>query len=87
MRLLHIDPSNKNVNYYSKVALSWICGVEHQGDVDSNATVTPIIPPLAPENPFWKRICNVNAVVILAFCAFLWAFFTDYRIDKMYKSI
>jgi hypothetical protein len=74
------------VKYYSKVALSWICGVEHQGDIDNIAAVTPIMPPLKPENPLWERICNINAVIILAFCAFLWAFFTDYRIDKMYKS-
>jgi hypothetical protein len=40
------------------------------------------MPPLAPENLFWKRICNINAIVIIAFCTFLMAFFTDYRIDK-----
>jgi hypothetical protein len=62
--------------------LTWICGVEHQGE-DNNKEV--VIPPLAPENLFWKRICNINAVIILAFASFLWAFFTDYRIDKMYK--
>ncbi len=84
--LLNIDPSNKNVKYYSKLALSWICGVEHQGEADNKAAATLTMPPLAPENPFWKHICNINAVIILAFCAFLWAFFTDYRIDKMYKS-
>lgn len=66
--------------------MSWICGVEHQGELDSEETDTPILPPLTPESPFWKRICNINAVIILAFCAFLWAFFTDYRIDKMYKN-
>ncbi|CAF1436999.1 unnamed protein product [Rotaria sordida] len=80
------DPSNKNVKYYLKVALSWICGVEHQGEDDDKAAVTSTMPPLTPENPFWKYICNINSVLIIAFCAFVWAFFTDYRIDKMYKS-
>ncbi len=79
---LNIDPSNKNLKYYSKIAFSWICGVEHQ----SEATTIPTMPPLAPENLFWKRICNINAIVIIALCTFLMAFFTDYRIDKMYKS-
>ncbi len=83
---MNIDPSNKNAKYYSKVAISWICGVEHQGEYDSNQPVIPAIPLLAPDNLFWKRICNINAVIILAFSSFLWAFFTDYRIDKMYKS-
>ncbi|CAF4513593.1 unnamed protein product, partial [Rotaria sp. Silwood2] len=80
------DPSNKNVKYYSKVALSWICGVEHQGEDDNKAAVMPAMPPLAPENLLWKHVCNINGGVIIAFCAFLWAFFTDYRIDKMYKG-
>ncbi len=84
--MFNLDPSNKNAKYYSTVALSWICGVEHQGEDDNKSTVTTIMPPLAPENPFWKRICNINGVIILAFCAFLWAFFTDYRIDKMYRK-
>jgi hypothetical protein len=82
----NIDPSNKNAKYYSKVAISWICGVEHQGEVDDKAAIIPAMPPLTPENPFWKRICNINGVIILSFSFFIWAFFTDYRIDKMYKS-
>ena len=82
----YIDPSNKNAKYYSKIALSWICGVEHQNEMDDQATSASVPPPLALENPFWKRICNINAVLIVAFCTFLWAFFTDYRIDKMYTD-
>ena len=74
------------MKYYSKVAISWICGVEHQGDIDNKEATTSIMPPSAPNNPFWAHICNINGVIILAFCAFLWAFFTDYRIDKMYKD-
>ncbi|CAF4455330.1 unnamed protein product, partial [Rotaria magnacalcarata] len=61
----------------------WICGVEHQGEDNGDATFSQTTPPLARENLFWKRICNINAVLILAFASFLWAFFTDYRIDKM----
>ncbi len=78
----NIDPSNKNLKYYSKVAFSWICGVEHQIEDDNKAVTTSTMPLLAPENLFWKRICNINAIVIIALCTFLMAFFTDYRIDK-----
>ncbi|CAF3674837.1 unnamed protein product [Rotaria sordida] len=80
------DPSNKNFVYYLKLALTWMCGVEYQGEDDDKAAVTSTMPPLTPENPFWKYICNINGVLIIAFCAFVWALFTDYRIDKMYKS-
>ena len=81
-----LDPSKKNMKYYLKIALSWICGVEHQAKEDDRVDVIPTMPSLAPENLFWKRICNVNALIIIALSSFLWAFFTDYRIDKMYTS-
>ncbi|CAF1587563.1 unnamed protein product [Rotaria sp. Silwood1] len=80
--IFYSDPTNKNVMYYFKFIFSWICGVEHIDDHNNQAT----IPPLAAENLFWKHICNLNGIIILGFCAFLWAFFTDYRIDKMYKN-
>ncbi|CAF3318341.1 unnamed protein product [Rotaria socialis] len=84
--LFYPDPSNKSIKYFSKIALAWICGVEHQGENNGDTTVAQTMPPLARENLFWKRICNINAVLILAFASFLWAFFTDYRIDKMFKN-
>lgn len=82
----NIDPSNKNLIYYLKVTFSWICGVEHQSENDNTTAIIPTIPSVAAENLFWKRICNINAIIILSFSSFLWAFFTDYRIDKMYRS-
>ncbi|CAF2752682.1 unnamed protein product, partial [Rotaria sp. Silwood2] len=84
--LFYSDRSKKNFAYYLKLAVSWICGVEHQGEDDDEAAVVPALPPLASENEFWKSICNINGGLIIAFCVFVWAFFTDYRIDKMYKS-
>ncbi|CAF4137286.1 unnamed protein product, partial [Adineta steineri] len=82
-----IDPSNKNAKYYFKVICSWICGVEKSKDGNNQANALITMPPLAAESAFWRRICNINGIFILAFCAFLWAFFTDYRIDKLYKSL
>ncbi|CAF1234686.1 unnamed protein product [Rotaria sordida] len=84
--ILYPDPTNKNIKYYFKLIFSWICGVEHIDDRNNQTNANEIIPPLITENLFWKRICNLNGVIILGFCAFLWAFFTDYRIDKMYKN-
>ncbi|CAF3544229.1 unnamed protein product [Rotaria sp. Silwood1] len=84
--LLYPDPSNKNCTYYLKVAFTWICGIEHQGEDDYKAAVIPVMSSLTPNEPFWKHVCNINGVVILAFCAFIWAFFTDYRIDKMHRN-
>ncbi|CAF0903357.1 unnamed protein product [Adineta steineri] len=84
--IFYPDPSNKNAKYYFKVICSWICGVEKSKDGNNQANALITMPPLAAENVFWKRICNINGIFILAFCAFLWAFFTDYRIDKLYKS-
>ncbi|CAF2678404.1 unnamed protein product [Rotaria sp. Silwood2] len=84
--IFYPDPTHKNAKYYFKLMFSWICGVEHIDDRDNQTDAKATIPPLATENSFWKRICNLNGVIILGFCAFLWAFFTDYRIDKMYKN-
>ncbi|CAF1521295.1 unnamed protein product, partial [Adineta steineri] len=46
-------------------------GVEHQGEDNGDARFSQTMPPLARENLFWKRICNINAVLILAFASFL----------------
>ncbi|CAF3871239.1 unnamed protein product, partial [Rotaria sp. Silwood1] len=60
----YIDPSNKDVKYYSKVALSWICGVEHQGEDDNKAAVVPPMPPVAPESLFWKHIFTITVSLL-----------------------
>ncbi|CAF4594178.1 unnamed protein product [Rotaria socialis] len=84
LRIFSLDPMNKNGKYCFKLIFSWICGVEHQDDNQNGTSDTVTMPPLATENLFWKRFCNLNGVIILGFCAFLWAFFADYRIDKIF---
>ena len=74
------------MKYYAKMVLSWICGVEHQGEADNKSPAIPTISPTVSDHLLWEHICNTNGVIILALCTFLWAFFTDYRIDKIYKS-
>ncbi|CAM2718937.1 unnamed protein product [Rotaria socialis] len=86
LRIFSLDPMNKNGKYCFKLIFSWICGVEHQDDNQNGTSDTVTMPPLATENLFWKRFCNLNGVIILGFCAFLWAFFADYRIDKILKN-
>ncbi|CAF1673683.1 unnamed protein product, partial [Rotaria sp. Silwood1] len=53
--LLYPDPSNKNCTYYLKVAFTWICGIEHQGEDDYKAAVIPVMSSLTPNEPFWKH--------------------------------
>ncbi|CAF3095003.1 unnamed protein product, partial [Rotaria sp. Silwood2] len=55
--LLYPDSSNKNCTYYIKVVLTWICGIEHQGEDDNKAATMPAMPSLAPDKSFWKHIC------------------------------
>lgn len=74
------------MKYYLKVVFSWICGVEHRPESDTHIANIPFIPSSFEDDSFWKRICNINGIVLTAFCAFIFAFFTDYRIDKLYRN-
>ncbi len=81
------------VVFYLKTAFAWICGLEKTDDLDGQSIRSDthphdntsnrrsIISSIRDEriSP-WHKQCSYAAIVLLALCAFVWAFFTDYRI-------
>jgi len=70
--------------FYFKTAFAWICGLERTEELDGQS--------IRSDNPeeitsihnehlsSWHKQCSYAAIFILSLCAFIFAFFTDYRI-------
>lgn len=70
--------------YYLKTAFAWICGLERTDNLDGQSIRSDNpeqITPIHDEQiSSWHGLCSYAAILILSLCAFVWAFFTDYRI-------
>ncbi|CAF1127006.1 unnamed protein product [Rotaria sordida] len=77
---------------YFKIAIAWICGLEKTDELDvqsihsdnspyDNASSRRSISVMREPNiSSWHTQCSYAAIIILSLCAFIWAFFADYRI-------
>ncbi|CAF3936237.1 unnamed protein product [Rotaria magnacalcarata] len=78
--------------FYLKTAFAWICGLEKNDQLDGqsicldrnlhdNTSNRRSITSIRDDHvSSWHKQCSYAAIIILALCAFVWAFFTDYRI-------
>ena len=73
--------------FYLKTAFAWICGLERTDELDHSSIRSnsisqrrSIVSLREGTTSSWHRQCSYAAIVLLALCAFVWAFFTDYRI-------
>ncbi|CAF1235103.1 unnamed protein product [Rotaria sp. Silwood1] len=78
--------------FYLKTAFAWICGLEKPDELDSQSICSDGHPRDNTNNrrsitsipnehvSSWHKQCSYAAIIMLALCAFVWAFFTDYRI-------
>jgi hypothetical protein len=87
-----LSGDSTGIVFYLKTAFAWICGLEksdeldgqsvcsdsHQHDNISNRRSSTSI--RAEHVSSWHKECSYAAIIILALSAFVWAFFTDYRI-------
>jgi hypothetical protein len=62
--------------FYLKTAFAWICGLEKTVDLDGQSIRSDRNERISS----WHKQCSYAAIVLIALCAFVWAFFTDYRI-------
>ena len=77
---------------YLKTAFAWICGLEKNAELEGqsvgfdghphdNTSHRRSITSIRDGHiSSWHKECSYAAVMILAACGFVWAFFTDYRI-------
>ncbi|CAF3842151.1 unnamed protein product [Rotaria sp. Silwood1] len=78
--------------FYLKTAFVWICGLEKPDKLDGQSTCSDSHPHDNTSNrrnstsireehvSSWHKECSYVAIIMLALSAFVWAFFTDYRI-------
>ncbi|CAF4197316.1 unnamed protein product, partial [Rotaria sordida] len=78
--------------FYLKTAFAWICGLEKTDELDGQSICSSSHPHDNTSNrrsitsihdehvSSWHKEVSYAAIIILALCAFVWAFFTDYRI-------
>lgn len=82
--LLHLMPSNdvvlaapeKEVNCCKK-AYNWFCGLEQTGPKLSKEEEEALQHKLmdTTEEPFWRRVVNINAIILLTVAVFCHGFF------------
>lgn len=80
-----IEDDSTGVVYYLKTAFAWICGLEKTADLDGQSarSETHGHTNISIREGFvssWHKECSYAAICMLSICAFIWAFFTDYRI-------
>jgi len=87
-----LSGDSTGIVFYLKTAFAWICGLEKTDDLDDQSihsnshshdntnnrlNITSIH---GGHVSSWHKQCSYAAIIILALCGFIWAFFTDYRI-------
>ncbi|CAF1312422.1 unnamed protein product [Adineta ricciae] len=78
--------------FYFKTAFAWICGLEKTDNLDGQSICSDnhsydrrssrlSVSSIQFEHvSSWHKLCSYAAIFILSLCAFVWAFFADYRI-------
>ena len=56
-----------------KRAFFWLCGIKQMNDAPKYTIDTSIA-----QDPFWKNVCDVNAVIAMALCGFCYGFFNKF---------
>jgi len=92
LRKLFLLGDSTGIIFYLKTAFAWICGLERTDELDDqsigssshpkdNTNHRRSITSICNEHvSSWHKECSYVAIIILALSAFVWAFFTDYRI-------
>lgn len=72
------EPAHQEMNVFKK-GLYWLCGIESgiESDVQHAVEETKLDTSIN-ENPVWAMVCDVNAVIAMSVCAFLYAFYNNF---------
>ena len=72
------EPDEDEKQPWYKTAMQWICGIEkHEEHVLTPEEEEAIKRKQTSleEDPFHKKLCNVNAIVLMTVTVFFWGFF------------
>lgn len=81
-KLNDTDDERKELSSFRKI-MYWICGVEKFINVDraklnkandNNFKIDTSI----DQSPLWSNVCDINAIIAMAICSFLYAFFNKF---------
>jgi len=87
-----LSGDSTRIVFYLKTAFAWICGLEKTDDLDGQSIRSDNHPYDNTSNrrsitsiheghlSSWHKQCSYAAIIILSLCAFIWVFFTDFRI-------
>ncbi|CAF2764002.1 unnamed protein product [Rotaria sp. Silwood2] len=91
-RTAFLSDDSTGICFYVKTAFPWICGLEKTEQLDGQSICSDgnlhdstsnrrSITSIRDDHvSSWDKKCSYAAIIILALCAFVWTFFTDYRI-------
>jgi len=63
---------------YWRIAANWICGIEKHPELeltDEEKVEIVKIQTSLEEVPLHKKLCDINAIALMTFAVFFWAFF------------
>ena len=61
-----------------KTALFWICGIESSLTPNDDVVLVNKVDTSIDEDPFWSRVCDINAIVAIGLCTFCFAFMNKF---------
>ena len=71
------EPEAKKIPIWKKIGM-WICGIEKTDQPEMTEEERQALEEKQTsldEDPFWKKVVSINAIVLMVVAVFFWAFF------------
>ena len=75
---LEIEKSTGEISIFKK-CFFFICGIESSINEDEVEIEETKMDTSIDEDPYWSRICDINAIIAMSLAAFSFAFFNNYN--------
>ena len=75
---LTLEPEEEELPCWRK-SVNWLCGIEKQAEppklTDAEMKALEKKQNSLYEAPTWRRVCNINAIIVMTVAIFFWGFF------------